>query len=544
MLRAWLYQMRKNLLGSATPPRLARRRRCVHLELEALEERTLLTGPPITGYSLDSSGNLYNTSGSQPQLIDTGVVNFTVMNNQVFDLHVDNTLQVMGTNGSGKGTVATNVQTLIQSHHSNGAPVLTVLANRQMEQSDDGIHFSTIPLDGPITQIAAGQNSTGQQVLCALRADGQLSQLDAAGEHFPLAGVQTLIQSYHSNWAPVITVLQGGHLEQADDGIHFSTIDLGAPIIQLAQGTNAASQQLLYALRSDDTLLEDAPSGVSGLASGVQTLIQSRSGYGMPVPLFLHNGLFQETTDGTALSTIDLRGTITALTPGCNAAGQQVIYALRSDGVLFVDAPSGVSTVNLGGAITQIAAGQDGTGQPILCALRQDGQLIRIDSAGEQQLSLAGVQTLIQSYHTGGAPVVTILQGGYLQQADDGIHFSTIDLDGRIIRIAAGQDSMGQQVLYALRSDNVLFADTAAGVTLVSRNVVAWGFMGPQQTLVYVTYVSSQSGGTTNFQFTLYDLGSLSPLDGYSGSVRNGSLIAWGLPMEIEGQAIVWVYYT
>ena len=76
--------------------------------LECLETRELLSAT-FPGYVLDGGGNLYNTAVSSQQPIDTGVQNFTVVNNKVFDLHTDGTLDLLNTNGSGKVISASGI---------------------------------------------------------------------------------------------------------------------------------------------------------------------------------------------------------------------------------------------------------------------------------------------------------------------------------------------------------------------------------------------------------------------------------------------------
>jgi hypothetical protein len=55
---------------------------------EALETREVLS-ITVPGFTLDNSGNLYNTSSAQEQLIDTGVKSFAVANSNVYDLHAN-----------------------------------------------------------------------------------------------------------------------------------------------------------------------------------------------------------------------------------------------------------------------------------------------------------------------------------------------------------------------------------------------------------------------------------------------------------------------
>src|ERR1700680_4520174 len=85
--------------------------------LEALESRELLSAT-IPGYTL-TNGNLYHTTGAQRKLIDTAVQNFTVVNNKVFDLHTNNTLDSMNSDGSGKRILDSSVVKFVVGSNGN-----------------------------------------------------------------------------------------------------------------------------------------------------------------------------------------------------------------------------------------------------------------------------------------------------------------------------------------------------------------------------------------------------------------------------------------
>jgi hypothetical protein len=95
-----------NFAASSSRGRRSSRR--TRLEVEGLETRELLSAT-VPGFSL-SGGNLYNTSGAQQQLIDAAVQVFAVVNNKVFDLHTNGTLESMDSDGSGKVTLDNTVQ--------------------------------------------------------------------------------------------------------------------------------------------------------------------------------------------------------------------------------------------------------------------------------------------------------------------------------------------------------------------------------------------------------------------------------------------------
>jgi hypothetical protein len=78
-----------------------------YLTVEALEKREVLSGD-YSGFTLDSTGNLFHTIGRQPQLIDTGVLDFAVVNNKVYDLHTNGDLDSLNSDGSGKSQIDVN----------------------------------------------------------------------------------------------------------------------------------------------------------------------------------------------------------------------------------------------------------------------------------------------------------------------------------------------------------------------------------------------------------------------------------------------------
>src|SRR5713226_2482103 len=83
-----------------------RKPRPTRLAIEALEDRMLMSSSSPS-FSLIGQ-NLYNTSSATPLPIDTAVKSFASVNNEVFDLHVDGTLQEMSSDGSGKVSLNSN----------------------------------------------------------------------------------------------------------------------------------------------------------------------------------------------------------------------------------------------------------------------------------------------------------------------------------------------------------------------------------------------------------------------------------------------------
>jgi hypothetical protein len=157
------------------------------LVLELLESRELLTGP-YPGFTLDSSGNLYNTTGTQPQLIDTAVQNFAVANNEVYDLHTNGALQAMNGDGSGKATLATSVQSFAVA--ANGTLYwLTVPASGGwLEMLTLGLQ---IPLEIDTNVSTFAVDSSGDAV--ALEEDGHLVRFGPNSTVLIDTGVSTFV---------------------------------------------------------------------------------------------------------------------------------------------------------------------------------------------------------------------------------------------------------------------------------------------------------------------------------------------------------------
>lgn len=222
--------------------------------------------------------------------------------------------------------------------------------------------------------------------------------------------------------APPGFALEGGKLFQVA-GSSRVLIDSNVKAVAVAGSR-------LVDLRYDGTLAS-RPLAAQGsghwtnIASKVSTVIQSRGGDGIPVSVFLANGHYQECKDGLTVRNIDLGGTVSALAEGRNPAGQQVLYALRTNGVLWVFHPATTRT-------------------------------------------MSGVQTLIQSWDGTGTPVPLLLRDGLFQQSNDGVTLSTIGLGGRITHLASGGNTPYQQVIYALREDGTLFANNASGVRVIA----------------------------------------------------------------------------
>jgi hypothetical protein len=171
--------------------------------VERLEARELLTGT-YPGFSLDNSGNLYNTGGEQPLLIDTAVRDFAVVNDQVFDLHLDRTLAMLSSDGSGKVTLDGNVQAFVAAGDGSvfdlnvGGSLKRWTADGGLLGLDQGVlSFAVTPLGvvyelnamqrGVLLQSGTGEPGSFQQIgpgntrAFAMAPDGTAYALGADG---------------------------------------------------------------------------------------------------------------------------------------------------------------------------------------------------------------------------------------------------------------------------------------------------------------------------------------------------------------------------
>jgi hypothetical protein len=135
-----------------------------------------------------------------------------------------------------------------------------------------------------------GQNTAGEVVVFLLGSDGTLWQdSPATGLSVFEHNVQTLLQTVNSAAMPCPVFLQSGQLRDSldDNPADVGTIDLGGTITQIAQGRNAAGQQVIYALArngtaSNGTLIEITPTG-SLYFPGVEAMIQSQNSACVPI---------------------------------------------------------------------------------------------------------------------------------------------------------------------------------------------------------------------------------------------------------------------
>jgi hypothetical protein len=113
---------------------------------------------------------------------------------------------------------------------------------------------------------------------------------------------------------------------------------------------------VILALRADGVLWRIDANGTT-YQTGVQALVQSRTGAGLPVATVLRGGQLQQSFDGLSYSTVDLGGSLTTLAEVRDAAGRQVILALRADGVLWRIDSNGTTYVTNVAAFTLESGG-------------------------------------------------------------------------------------------------------------------------------------------------------------------------------------------
>jgi hypothetical protein len=318
-------------------------------------------------------------------------------------------------------------------------PTGYVLAGTQLLQSASS---GLVVVDNNVTFVAQAGNR-----VVDLHTDGTLTSRVLgsipAVPWSPLAGgVSHEVQSWGGGGNPVPVFVSNGRLQQTTDGLAVSTIDLGGNVTALAEGRDTAGKQVLYVLRQDGTLYKDTATGVSALATGVATLIQSWDGSGKPVPLFLAGGRFQQTTDGVNISTIDLGGTITQLARSGSTPLGQTIYALRADGILFADTSRGLTVVATNVATFAIDVKSFALDAAGMYLLKTDGSLW-YSGTGQpntfQQCSLGGLSatqgTVNQSYS--GSISFNVAGNGITRLAVTGLpNGVTAQLSGNTIALA------------------------------------------------------------------------------------------------------------
>jgi hypothetical protein len=248
-------------LGSCFGKRAARPPRRPRLAVEALETRELLSGT-YPGFTLDSSGNLYNTTGEQPQLIDTGVWDFAVVNNQVFDLHANGAMESMNADGSGKADWDQGVQQIAET--GNGW-LFTLHYGGDLSCFVPGAGNSL--WDQGVQQIA----ETGNGWLFALKPGGNVYCFVPGGSNSLWdQGVRQIVGAGDGS---LFTLHYGGDLSCFVPGAGNSLWDQG--VQQIAETGNG----WLFALKPGGNVYCFVPDGSNSLwDQGVQQIVGADDG--------------------------------------------------------------------------------------------------------------------------------------------------------------------------------------------------------------------------------------------------------------------------
>jgi hypothetical protein len=280
----------------------------------------------VPGFSL-SGGNLYNTAGSQQQLIDTGVLDFTVVNNKVYDLHTSGILDSMNADGSAKAQLDTGVESFAVTPQSV-VYELNQMQGGVLEQSVTGQPgtFQQIA-QGTTTQFAMAPNGTAY----ALGTDGVLRYNGgAAGGNCYNISVNGGVESFEV--APsgrVYALTTGGLLMYSDRGYapYFSTSANGIASFEIAPSGR------VYALTTGGLLMySDVGYGpyFNTSDSGVESFTITPTGVVYELNQMQGGVLLQSVTGAP--------GTFQQIGPGNTTAFAMppngTAYALGADGVL------------------------------------------------------------------------------------------------------------------------------------------------------------------------------------------------------------------
>jgi hypothetical protein len=366
MLRALLREMRTNLLGRrATPRHAGGVRRAARLAVECLEARELLSDGVVPGYSLDSSGNLYNTAGAQPQLIDTGVQAIAgTGGSSVFDLHVDGRLYRQDITGTrtyldgGVMAIAGTGGTSAFDLHSNGALYRQDIAGTWLN-IDNGV------------QAIAG---TGGPSAFDLHTNGALYRQDIAGTWL---NIDNGVLAIAGTGGPSASDLHtNGALYRQDITGTSLNIDNGVKAIA---GTGGSS---VFDLHANGALYRQ---DITGTWLNIDNGVQAIAATGGPSAFDLH-------TNG-ALYRQDISGTWAYLDGGVQAiagAGGVSAFDLHTDGKLYRQDIRG-TWAYLGGGVQSFVLVADGSAY----WLTADENLYRWTVGGGTSLYASNVGTFL-----------------------------------------------------------------------------------------------------------------------------------------------------
>jgi hypothetical protein len=166
--------------------------------VEGLETRELLS-TTVPGFSLNG-GNLYHTVATQQQLIDTGVQDFSVVKNKVYDLHSDGSLASLNGDGSGKTTLASSITAIASGLDPQGRQAVYSLSadGRLLERTNPG-GSGPAPLGGAVSLWKGEGNSQDSLGGDNGQATGTSYTAGVVGQAFHFAGTGDYVKAPATN---------------------------------------------------------------------------------------------------------------------------------------------------------------------------------------------------------------------------------------------------------------------------------------------------------------------------------------------------------
>jgi hypothetical protein len=391
MLRAWSRLVSKRLFGGTRSSKLASRKsRSVRLGVEALETRELLSAT-VPGFSLNS-GNLYHSAGSQQQLIDTGLQDFSVVNGKVYDFHTDGTLKALNGDGSGKAVLQTGV-TKFEAGPSGQCYTLDAAGNLDVNGVLGWSHTKDF----------------------ALGSEGTLYKLDTSGN---LGS-----QSPGGNWHTVMGGVTGFALEASN----IAYANGSYVVFQDPQYHNAGYIGPIQYIVPDNVyaLVSDGSLYVNGSRAAIQASATASDGtryfldkYGT-LDHFMKGNKWQTVETSVAHFTLDQFDNV---------------YTIRSDGDLYVN---GLDTRN-------VTFGIDGAGSVVYLDSSNTLSRFAPGSRVPQMIDSGVLSFLIEK----SGSVIELNSAGELsrfapgsmvrQRLDTGVHSYAIDGSGSVVELGLG----------------------------------------------------------------------------------------------------------
>ena len=381
----------------------------IRLGLEALEAREV---PAIISHR---GANLYETVGSQQLLIDTGVENYAVMNNEVYDIHITGSAEKMGMNGSGKSQLPITMATQL-TLADNGADIFFLTSQgylysytvsegfqRQVIGDSSGVaqlvcegytafalmHDDTVwqaninagtwgeGLLGGMTQLMLGDSGS---TVFALECDGRLYSANASHnwEQESIgdgSGVSQFVSDGYTDFA----LMHDGTVWQTNINAGTWGEGLLGGMTQLMLGDSGST---VFALECDGRLYSANASHnweqeSIGDGSGVSQFVSD----GYTDFALMHDGTVWQTNINAGTWGEGLLGGVTQLVKGDNG---YTVYALQCNGCIYsTSLIHNWALDNTGDAsgVAQLVVGDDGHTE---FALMHDGnvQVTNINNAG------------------------------------------------------------------------------------------------------------------------------------------------------------------